>query len=152
MVKIKGKPAQFRDEMQVEIVKAEVMRGTEQEVKCWQEVGTFRRDVLDKVWIVEREAEEKLKKKAEGRRVEGAHRRTVSGNGGTRGRPEEGRKRKREMEKDAEKRNQGGKGNENRKGSGAEGLGKGNKVNYPSLAVRKQIAEQSKGKYDALGI
>lgn len=140
VVKIKGKPSQFRGMVQLEIVKAEVVRGTEQEVKCWDEVGAFRKAVLGKPWALAGEEIEKCKVRAvkEGRKkVKEGQEGRVEAEKSAR---EESRKRKRDKEKEKEREKDG------------EGLGRGNKVNYPSLAARKKLAEQSKGKYDALGI
>ncbi|TVY36320.1 Protein stn1, partial [Lachnellula subtilissima] len=45
VVKIKGAVKDFReDERQVEIIKVEVLRSTDQEVRCWDEVFAFRRE------------------------------------------------------------------------------------------------------------
>ena len=65
IVKIKGKPSTFRDAKQVDIIKVEVMRSTEQEVRCWNEVFSFRREVLKVPWVVSREAEDKFRRRAE---------------------------------------------------------------------------------------
>jgi endo-1,3(4)-beta-glucanase len=64
VVKIKGGIREFRDERQVEIIKVEVLRSTDQEVRCWNEVLAFRRDILSVPWVVSREQEEKYKRRA----------------------------------------------------------------------------------------
>jgi len=64
VVKIKGGIREFRDERQVEIIKVEVLRSTDQEVKCWNEVLAFRKDILSVPWVVTREQEEKYKRRA----------------------------------------------------------------------------------------
>lgn len=65
IVKIKGKPNTFRDAKQVDIIKVEVMRSTEQELRCWNEVLAFRKEVLRVPWVVSREAEDKFRRRAE---------------------------------------------------------------------------------------
>jgi len=141
VVKIKGKPNEFRDMKQIEIVKAEVMRSTQQEVRCWNEILVFRREVLDVIWVVGKEEEEKLRRKAE--RETKLERRGKNAN-------REERKRRNKVER--RERNEEGRKRRKEKEKEGEGLGPENKVNYPSLAVRKRIAEKVKGKYDALGI
>lgn len=147
VVKIKGKPGQFRETKQIEIVKAEVMRATQQEVRCWDEVRAFRRDVLSVPWVVEPAEEERLKRKAlRGRQF------SDRGKGRGKEESEESRKRRKEAERRERKREESKK---RRKGEGqgqGQGLSPGNKVNYPSLAVRRRVAEKVKGKLDALGI
>ncbi|TVY27633.1 putative J domain-containing protein [Lachnellula hyalina] len=65
VVKIKGAVKDFReDERQVEIIKVEVLRSTDQEVSCWDEVLAFRREVLGVPWVVSVEMEEKYKRRA----------------------------------------------------------------------------------------
>lgn len=161
VVKIKGKPGQFRDMKQIEIVKAEVIRSTQQEVRCWDEVFTFGKEVLNVTWVVSTEEEEKLRRKA-------AREKQVSRTGGKDGKrkeeSKESRKKRKEVELQKEKYDESKKRKEakmkekleeskkRKKEKEAEGLKARNKVNYPSLAARKMAAEKVKGKYDALGI
>ncbi|TVY42884.1 hypothetical protein LOCC1_G003974, partial [Lachnellula occidentalis] len=65
VVKIKGAIRNFRDDQrQVEMIKVEVLRSTDQEVRCWDEVLAFRREVLSVPWVVSAEMEEKYKRRA----------------------------------------------------------------------------------------
>jgi hypothetical protein len=139
VVKIKGKPSNFRHMKQIEIVKAEVMRSTEQEVKCWNEALQFRNDILSVPWVVSAADEEKLRRRAaKEKQFAGKGRRTEESKG-ERMKRKEGEERKKQEEKRKEKKI-------------AERLDQRNKVNHPSLAMRKMLAEKVKGKYDALGI
>ncbi|TVY51481.1 hypothetical protein LCER1_G006255 [Lachnellula cervina] len=52
------------DEVDVEMIKVEVLRSTDQEVRCWDEVLAFRREVLGVPWVVSVEMEEKYKRRA----------------------------------------------------------------------------------------
>jgi endo-1,3(4)-beta-glucanase len=158
VVKIKGKPGQFRDMKQIEIVKAEVIRSTQQEVRCWDEVFAFRKEVLDVPWVVGKEEEEKLRRKA----VKEKQFSRTKGKDGRR--KEESRKKRKEAEmreerhdeskkrKEAEMKEKLEENKKRRKEKEAGGLKARNKVNCPSLAARKLAAEKVKGKYDALGI
>ncbi|EPE27048.1 Nucleic acid-binding protein [Glarea lozoyensis ATCC 20868] len=64
VVKIKGGINTFRDQKQVEIIKVEVLKSTDQEVRCWNEVLEFRKDVLRVPWILTPEQEEKCRRRA----------------------------------------------------------------------------------------
>jgi hypothetical protein len=64
VVKIKGGINTFRDQKQVEIIKVEVLKSTDQEVRCWNEVLEFRKDVLRVPWVVTPEQEEKCRRRA----------------------------------------------------------------------------------------
>ena len=154
VVKIKGKPGQFRDVKQIEMVKAEVIRCTQEEVRCWEEVGKFRREVLDVPWVVGEEDEERLRRKAVRERQFSRRKRVES---------EEERKRRKEAERErkgeeSRKRKEGKvkreleESKKTKRETEANGLNGKNKVNYPSLAARKLAAEKVKGKFDALGI
>lgn len=134
VVKVKGRVSEFREQNQVEVVKVEVLRCTDEEVRCWNEVIDFRRDVLGKVWVVSKEQEERCRrvrerelrimgkgKKAEKHRVEN-------------GKEERGdaRRKKTEMERKKE---------DYARRKEREGVLKAsNKVNHPSLAVRRTAA------------
>jgi endo-1,3(4)-beta-glucanase len=129
VVKVKGRVGEFREQKQVEVIKVDVLGCTDEEVRCWNEVMDFRRDVLGKVWVVSKEQEEKCRRVRErelrsigkGKRVEkdkGEKRREETG---------EARRKKTEMERkeDYARRKE------------REGILKAsNKVNHPSLAAR----------------
>jgi endo-1,3(4)-beta-glucanase len=139
---------------QIEVIKIEVLRGTEQEVKCWDEVLAFRRDVLSKPWSVSAEEEEKCKRdmekalrKAKSSKSHKADARTKKGDEVAKvGRGDESRVNRKdgEGEEESSRRHEGKK----RRRDKEEGLDPTNKVNHPSMAVRRRVA----GKYDALGI
>lgn len=150
VVKIKGKPGQFREVKQVEIVKAEVLRGTQQEVKCWGEVLTFRKEVLNIPWVVKIEDEEKLRRKAA--REEQFPRKRMKDGKRKEFEIKEKHQEKRKRTKETGMKERLEESKEREKEKEGQGLKAGNKVNYPSLAARKKILEAAKGKYDALGI
>jgi hypothetical protein len=157
VVKIKGKPNTFRHVKQVNIIKVEVMRSTEQEVRCWNEILAFRKEVLRVPWVISQEAEDKFRRRAEREkqyknsfkkygRSKAEKIGEVSGDKGKDGNVERRRmdgasdnslektvKHERKMQKHERE---------------DAGLNQENKANYPSLTVRRQLA----GKYDALGI
>jgi hypothetical protein len=156
VVKIKGRPNTFRDVKQVDIIKVEIMRSTEQEVRCWNEVLAFRKEVLRVPWVVSQEAEAKFRSRAEREKQyknrPKKHGKSKAGKNGDVGR-EKGKDRNVES-----RRKDGGSDSNRKKGDEhvqkerekerQEGLKPDNKANYLSLAVRGQLA----GKYDALGI
>jgi hypothetical protein len=124
VVKVKGRVGEFREQKQVEVVKVEVLRCTDEEVRCWNEVMDFRRDVLEKVWVVSKEQEEKCRRLRErelramgkGKKVE-----------------------KDRVEKRKEERGEARKKKEDyARRKEREGILKAsNKVNYPSAAARR---------------
>ena len=134
VVKVKGRVGEFREQKQVEVVKVEVLRCTDEEVRCWNEVMDFRRDVLGKVWVVSEEQEEKCRRVRERElRVMGKGKRVEKDRGDKRkdGRGEARRKRT-EVER---KKEDYGRRNER------EGILKAsNKVNHASLAARRTTA------------
>jgi hypothetical protein len=148
VVKVKGRVGDFWKQKQVEVVKVEVLRSTDVEVRCWNEVMDFKRDVLGKAWVVSTEEEERCRRVRErelrharngkrGKEKERASNKEESNGNGER---EEARRKRKGLEKkevDAKRRKEKD-----------EALKAKNKVNYPSLAVRRAAA----GKYDALGI
>lgn len=144
VVKIKGKPNTFRDTKQVDIIKAEVIRGTEQEVRCWNEVLAFRKDVLRVPWVVSPDAEARFKKRAERghsyRHSSKKHARSTGRENSIESKV--GSKYKSRVD------TEGLQQKKTKLGSAVDGLKPDNKANYPSFAVRKKLA----GKYDALGI
>lgn len=152
VVKIKGKPGAFRDVFQVNIIKLEVIRSTEQEVRCWNEVLAFRKEVLRVPWVVSQEAEDRFRKRAE---REKQYKNSSRRYGKSKTDKSKGKREEREKNVERRKGDESGDGRENERREGKkrklerdEGLHPENKVNYPSLAVRRKLA----GKYDALGI
>lgn len=65
VVKVKGRVGEFWQQKQVEVVKVEVLRSTDAEVRCWNEVMDFRRDVLGKPWLISEEEEERCRRARE---------------------------------------------------------------------------------------
>ncbi|KAE9370315.1 hypothetical protein N431DRAFT_411518 [Stipitochalara longipes BDJ] len=137
VVKVKGRVGDYWKQKQVEVVKVEVLRSTDAEVKCWNEVMDFRRDVLGKEWIVSREEEEKCRRARE-KELRGKRKGRRAGDQGKD--REEARRKRKELERKEE--------DVTRMKERDDLLKAKNKVNYPSLAVRRAAA----GKYDALGI
>ncbi|KAF8866937.1 hypothetical protein BDZ45DRAFT_178389 [Acephala macrosclerotiorum] len=177
IVKIKGRVGRnWLGQMQVEIIKVEVIHGLDTEVKAWNETREFRENVLGKPWVVSKEEEERCRMTRE-RELRKAQKRAREEKGKGRG------KDKRLMERREKERQHSGEGKDKqlveralkrdenysgeikkrkdlegfqkldgvikrRKEADSDILGSKNKINYPSLAVRKAAA----GKYDALGI
>lgn len=153
VLKIKGQLTKFREMMQVDVIKIDIIGSTELEVKCWEEVFAFRRDVLSKPWVVSAEEGKRCEEKASGRDRDkkkdryGDGRR--KGDGGVREGQGKGQSRGTETEEERRRRHELKKrkmGKE--KEREAEGLDPANKINYPSMAVRRRVA----GKYETLGI
>ncbi|KAI1000755.1 hypothetical protein K3495_g7442 [Podosphaera aphanis] len=69
VVKIKGRAIAWWAERRVEIVKAEVLRCTELEVKCWDEVREFRRDTLSRPWQLTHDEQRQCRRRKEKRKV-----------------------------------------------------------------------------------
>ncbi|RDW88813.1 hypothetical protein BP6252_00845 [Coleophoma cylindrospora] len=163
VVKVKGLVTDFRGMKQIEMRSIVPMKGTQEEVRCWNQIVDFRKDILDKPWIVEPAMEEKMKRRSlrprhrvrrtrlEGdqhQRGQGADTKGHSEAAGKRPshdpyarmrKPEDGYRRSAEKAMCRSKQ---------QKEESRKGLKAANKVNYPSLAVRERVA----GKYDALGI
>ncbi|RKF84001.1 putative ob-fold nucleic acid binding domain-containing protein [Golovinomyces cichoracearum] len=57
VAKIKGRVAIWWDRRRIEIVKVEVLKCTDLEVKCWNEVREFRKEILDIPWSLTRNEE-----------------------------------------------------------------------------------------------
>ncbi|KUJ21741.1 uncharacterized protein LY89DRAFT_681158 [Mollisia scopiformis] len=150
VIKVKGRVNMWWKEFQVEGVKIEVVRGLDAEVRAWDEVREFRETVLGVPWVVGKEEEERCRKVRE-RELRRAKKRPREEKG--KARVEErkdkvqrgGEVRKR---KDLERVQKLDGVVKRRKDTEGESLGSKNKINYPSMAVRKAAA----GKYDALGI
>ena len=140
VVKVKGRVGDYWKQIQVEVVKVEVLRSTDMEVKCWNEIMEFKRDVLGKAWVVTKAEEEKCLK-LRNRELRGKGKGIGKNKDEKRKEEREEAKRKR---KEMERREEDAKRRKERE----ETLRAKNKVNYPSLAVRRAAA----GRYDALGI
>ena len=149
VLKIKGQVTTFWGEKQIDVIKIEVLGGTEGEVRCWDEMVAFRRDVLRKPWVVSVEEEEgcrrererslrRERKKAKG----GSSKREVE-EGHWEGRGSWGKRKEAENEEERRRTHEAKKRKKKE-----EGLDQRDRVNYPSMAVRRRVA----GKYDALGI
>ena len=167
VVKVKGRIGAFRKIKQVDVVRIEIIRGLDQEVKFWDEARVFKRDILDQVWVLDEKEVERLKRRSE--KLLRRERRKRDGN-----RQKEHGKHLKQGEKDitlrvreSEAKRRTTESDSNRKRSEnervqqeeiakrrkawsdkQEGLSKKNTVNYPSLAVRRAAA----GRYEALGI
>lgn len=63
VVKIKGKVDVWWDHKRIEIVKLEILRCTDIEVRCWNEVIRFREDILNKSWVLTAKQERRCKKR-----------------------------------------------------------------------------------------
>ncbi|PVH79178.1 hypothetical protein DL98DRAFT_655590 [Cadophora sp. DSE1049] len=144
VVKVKGRVGNWWDTIQIEVIKIEVLRCTDQEVRCWNEVLAFKRDVLSNPWVVSKEEEDNCR-----RAREKELRRARKGRGGKvveERDKEERRKRKEAERREIERREEDIK---RRKAKEEERLKAKAKVKKdPSMAVLKA----AKGKYDALGI
>ena len=152
VLKIKGQVTKFRDMMQVEVIKIDIIAGTEGEVKCWGEVLAFRRDVLSKPWVVSEEERRRCEKKAV--KFERDKKKDRSGRSKVqerrKGSDREGKEDKRRGTDTEEDRRCRHELKKRKKGTEKEagGLDPVNKVNYPSMAVRMRLS----GKYETLGI
>jgi len=168
VVKIKGRIGKFREQKQIDVVKIDIIRSTDEEVRCWNEVLTFRKDVLGKAWVISQEVEEESRREAmkekhykKGRKTS-KDRRAIreaareSGDGSTAKDQLRSAETRYETGQIKDKKNKRKQREEQldanvlkrKEESDTEGLHPVNRVNYPSLAVRRLVA----GKYDALGI
>jgi hypothetical protein len=160
VVKVKGRIGKDWGQKSIEVIKIEIIRSTDQEVRCWNEVLAFKEDILREPWVVSEEEEKQCRKRAmrekqwKGGKTkeerEGKYKDPKTGKRGA----EDERQRRRE-ESDEHKRKRKEKEGEEiehevkrQKDRDGQGLNPKNKINYPSLAVRRRAA----GKYDALGI
>jgi hypothetical protein len=156
VVKIKGKPGTFRGVKQVEVIKVEVLRSTEQEVRCWNEVLAFREEVLRVPWVVSREVEDGFRRRAErGKQYKSGSRKRGKSKVEKGSRVAEDKRKGKDPEKRRGDESDDGRlkrdkhdQKKRRHEREEEGLNPENRANYPSLAARKRLA----GKYDALGI
>jgi hypothetical protein len=138
VVKIKGKiVSRWKAEVkQVEVIKIEVLKCTDAEVKCWDEVRSFRHETLGKVWVLSPEEEKKCReiKERELRKLRktAAERRggvkVVAGERGKERLRDDQRKRKADQEEEKPKRRRENEPTE---------LGKKNMSNYPSYVVKR---------------
>lgn len=68
VVDMKGGLSVFRGNKQIKILKATVLRSTEQEVAFWEKIQKFRREVLDKPWTLTDKEVRRCRKEEERRR------------------------------------------------------------------------------------
>ncbi|KAG4437878.1 hypothetical protein IFR05_006638 [Cadophora sp. M221] len=147
VVKVKARVNNYWDTIQLEVVKIEVLRCTDQEVRCWNEVAAFKREVLSGPWVVSKEEEERCRRVRE-RELRHARKGRVERQGGGNGAAagvEERRKRKEAERREVERREEDAR---RRKAREEKLKAKEKMKRYSSLAVLKA----AKGKYDALGI
>ncbi|RKF64119.1 putative ob-fold nucleic acid binding domain-containing protein [Erysiphe neolycopersici] len=64
VVKIKGKVDIWWDQKRIEIVKLDIIRCTDMEVRCWNEVIRFKQDILKKPWVLTQKQERRCRKRA----------------------------------------------------------------------------------------
>ncbi|TQS36712.1 hypothetical protein Golomagni_02829 [Golovinomyces magnicellulatus] len=57
VAKIKGRVAIWWDRRRIEIVKVEILKCTDLEVKCWNEIREFRKEILEIPWSLTRNEE-----------------------------------------------------------------------------------------------
>ena len=147
VLKIKGQITSFRDMKQVDVIKIDIIRGTEAEVKCWEEVYTFRQSVLSKPWVVTEEEGRLCEEKSRVKERSGVEKHRVGKDSRTKG---DGNKAPRKTAETEEERRRRHEAKKRKKGKEkeAEGLDPAKKIKYPSIAVQRRAA----GKYDTLGI
>jgi len=145
VVKVKGRVGRnWMGVMQVEVIKVEVLGCTDMEVRCWNEVMAFRRDVLGRPWVVEKEEEEKCLRRRERElrhlRKEG---KSKKGKGESGLEKDEVRRKRKELERkerhDEEVKRQKQKEIQHEEETNRR-FNASNKKNYPSLAVRRAAA------------
>ncbi|KAH8811973.1 hypothetical protein F5884DRAFT_297214 [Xylogone sp. PMI_703] len=78
VVKIKGGIGIFREQKRIEIKRIQVIRSTDEEVRCWDEVRAFLKDVVGEDWMLSEEEQKKCK-----RRWEREQRKGLKGRGTT---------------------------------------------------------------------
>ncbi|KND90685.1 Protein stn1 [Tolypocladium ophioglossoides CBS 100239] len=66
VVDVKGALSTFRDEKQIKIEKMAGLKSTTQELALWEKRAKFRRDVLDKPWVLRNRDIRRCRKEAEG--------------------------------------------------------------------------------------
>lgn len=65
VVDVRGRLSTFRGERQINVEKMVQLRSTEQELALWEKRAKFRRDVLDKPWMLRERDVRKCRKEAE---------------------------------------------------------------------------------------
>jgi hypothetical protein len=154
VVKVKGGIGIFREQKQIRLKVITILGDTNAEVKCWNDVMKFKRDVLSKPWVVTAEEEEKCrleidrearwKLEEEAKRKKDELRRHLKQRARElreeQGKGKEGEENLRDGDEAVKKRKV--------KDKQSEGVDPANRANYPSKAARRRAA----GKYDALGI
>jgi hypothetical protein len=141
VVKVKGRVGRnWMGVMQVEVIKVEVLGCTDMEVRCWNEVMAFRRDVLGRPWVVGKEDEEKCLRRRE---RELRHRRKEGKSKKSEMDKDEVRRKRKELERkerhDEEVKRQKQKEIQHEEETNRR-FNASNKKNYPSLAVRRAAA------------
>lgn len=68
VIDVKGGLSLFRGHKQVKILKATVLRSTEQEVAFWEKIREFRLDVLEKPWKLSEKEVRRCRKEVERRK------------------------------------------------------------------------------------
>ncbi len=141
VVKVKGKVGEYRGVKKIEVIKIEILRSTDMEVRCWNEVLVFRRDILNVPWMISKEEEEKCRKNRE-RDLRRARKKKE----GREESKEERRARKERERLEGQKRE--GRTREKEEAEMLPPPRPRRKLKYPPLAVIHNAA----GRYDALGI
>lgn len=154
VVKVKGGIGIFREQKQIRLKIITILGDTNAEIKCWNDMMKFRRDVLSKPWVVTAEEEEKCRlevdREARWKLEEEAKRKKYELQRHLKQRSRELReeqKEGKEREENSKERDEDVKKRKAKDKQG-DGLDPVNRVNYPSKAARRRAA----GKYDALGI
>lgn len=154
VVKVKGGIGIFREQKQIRLKTITILGDTNAEVKSWNDVLEFRRDVLSKPWVVTPEEEEQCRlecdREARWKIEEEAKRKRNELRRHLKERSRELREKQKKREAEDENSMDRNDGVVKTKGPEryGEGLDHVNRVNYASKAARRRAA----GKYDALGI
>jgi hypothetical protein len=154
VVKVKGGIGVFREQKQIRLKIITVLGDTNAEIKCWNDMMRFRRDVLSKPWVLTAEEEEKCRlevdREARWKLEEEAKRKKDELRRHLKQKAKELREEKRKSKDGEENLNDGDEVVKKRKvkEEQSKGLDPMNRANYPSKAARRRAV----GKYDALGI
>ncbi|OCK78360.1 hypothetical protein K432DRAFT_302162 [Lepidopterella palustris CBS 459.81] len=62
VIKAKCTIAEFRGNKQLELKRVSVVRSTDEEVRAWAETARFRKDVLEKSWVLSERDQKQIKK------------------------------------------------------------------------------------------
>ncbi|RFU31654.1 hypothetical protein B7463_g4680, partial [Scytalidium lignicola] len=65
VVKVKGGISMFWGQKRIEIKRVQILGSTDEEVRCWDEVGVFLRDVVGRAWILSEEEQRKCRRRWE---------------------------------------------------------------------------------------